>query len=88
MNSQTVDVILIKVHTDDHNLDSERFKEHIDHTYSSSYLEMENEIPYSALSPNAQMLKKKIRRLHRKAQRQKQKIKSMKKLIKQLRSCS
>ncbi|XP_053309109.1 THAP domain-containing protein 1-like [Spea bombifrons] len=73
------------IDSDDENGHSESYnpEDHIDHTYSVACSELED-IPFSSLSPSVIKLKKKIRRLTRRAQRQKHKIQTMKLLVKQL----
>ncbi|KAG8566093.1 hypothetical protein GDO81_013097 [Engystomops pustulosus] len=71
--------------SNNHSKDCNKPEEHMDHNYSVCGDLTECDIPYSALSPDTMELRRKIRRLHRRAQRQKHKIKCMKQLIKTLR---
>ncbi|CAH2301868.1 THAP domain-containing 1-like [Pelobates cultripes] len=58
--------------------------DHVDHNYSVACSETENDIPFSSLNPGIMKLKRKIRRLTRRAQRQKYKIQTMKEQVKKL----
>ncbi|KAM8945608.1 THAP domain-containing protein 1-like [Pelodytes ibericus] len=69
---------------EDQNSESYSPEDHVDHTYSVACGDVENEIPFSSLNPSIMKLKRKIRRLTRRAQRQKYKIQTMKRLVKQL----
>ncbi|KAG9473992.1 hypothetical protein GDO78_004343 [Eleutherodactylus coqui] len=72
----------------DRRRDNDKPDEHMDHTYSVACDIIEYDVPYSALSPDIIVLRRKIRRLQRQAQRQKNRIKCMKQLIKKLKAAT